>query len=108
MSMEDMDQGTKVGAEAGPGEAPGAEMGVATEMLKKAAEAGTPSAGRGTAAEGEEMRVKKLNLKTLARELYQMGLDLGLTPDEAALLTSEMELPFIGNEGEGDFESRAP
>ena len=42
--------------------------------------------------------------KTLARDLYQMGLDFGLPPDEAALLTSETKLPtFISKEGEKEF-----
>jgi hypothetical protein len=37
---------------------------------------------------------KKMDLETLAKDLYLMGLALGLTPDEAALLTREMELPI--------------
>lgn len=61
------------------------------------------SAERGTVTEGEEMESMMLNLQTLARELYQTGLDLGLTPAEAALLTSEMSLPLlVSNEGQGD------
>jgi hypothetical protein len=42
------------------------------------------------------MDAHKVNLKKLARDLYQIGLDLGLTPDEAAHLTTTMELPFLG------------
>ena len=61
------------------------------------------SAEKSTATEGEEMESMMLNLQALARELYQTGLDLGLTPAEAALLTSEMSLPLlVSNEGEGD------
>ena len=46
-----------------------------------------------------------MHLKTLAQNLYQMGLDLGLAPDEAAMLTAETRLPpFIGEEGEKEFK----
>lgn len=57
-------------------------------------------------AEGEKkMSDRKVNLKTLARDLYQMGLELGLPPDEAALLTSETKLPtFIGREDKNKFK----
>jgi hypothetical protein len=41
------------------------------------------------------MDANKVNLKKLARDLYQIGLDLGLTPDEAARLTTTMALPFF-------------
>jgi len=94
------------------GEAASAGTEVVAEALEKAtkvdtaAEEETPGAEAGTTAEGKEMDVKKVNLKTLARDLYQMGLDLGLglTPDEAALLTSETKLPpFISEEGEKEF-----
>ena len=52
------------------------------------------------------MDANKVNLKKLARDLYQIGLDLGLTPDEAARLTTTMALPFsttstAGKESEG-------
>jgi hypothetical protein len=40
------------------------------------------------------MDANNVNLKKLARDLYQVGLDLGLTPDEAARLTTTMALPF--------------
>jgi hypothetical protein len=73
--------------------------------VSTAAEEETPSAEAGTVAGGEEMGVKKVNLKTLARNLYQMGLNLGLPPDEAALRTSETKLPtFISAEGEKEFK----
>jgi hypothetical protein len=40
----------------------------------------------------------------MARDLYQTGLDLGLTPAEAALLISEMALPLlVCNEDEEEF-----
>ena len=41
------------------------------------------------------MDANKVNLKKLARDLYQIGLDLGLTPDEAARLTTVLALPFF-------------
>ena len=41
------------------------------------------------------MDANKVNLKKLARDLYQIGLDLGLMPDEAARLTTTMALPFF-------------
>jgi hypothetical protein len=41
------------------------------------------------------MDANKVNLKKLARDLYQIGLDLALTPDEAARLTTTMALPFF-------------
>ena len=41
------------------------------------------------------MDANKVNLKELARNLYHTGLDLGLTPDEAARLTTTMALPFF-------------
>ena len=44
-------------------------------------------------------------LGTMARNLYQMGLDLGLAPDEAALLTAETRLPaFVSDEGQEEFK----
>jgi len=44
-------------------------------------------------------------LGTMARNLYQMGLDLGLAPDEAALLTAETRLPaFVDTAGEREFK----
>jgi len=101
----------EVSAEAMAGEAVSAETEVVAETPEEAAEVGAteveekPSAKTGTVAEGEEMGAKKANLKTLARELYQMGLDFGLPPDEAALLTSETKLPtFINKEGEKEFK----
>jgi hypothetical protein len=57
-----------------------------------------------TVTEGEEMENKVLDLQAVARDLYQTGLDLGLTPAEAALLISEMALPLlVCNEGEEEF-----
>lgn len=57
-----------------------------------------------TVTEGEEMESKMLDLQAMARDLYQTGLDLGLTPAEAALLISEMALPLlVCNEGEEEF-----
>lgn len=57
------------------------------------------------AEDEEQMGGRKVNLKTLARDLYQMGLNLGLPPDEAALLTSETKLPtFIGEEDKKEFK----
>jgi hypothetical protein len=41
------------------------------------------------------MDANKVNLKKLARDLYRIGLDLGLTPDEAARLSTTMALPFF-------------
>jgi len=41
----------------------------------------------------------------MARNLYQMGLDLGLAPDEAALLTAETRLPvFVSEKGQEEFK----
>jgi hypothetical protein len=58
----------------------------------------------GTVMEGEEMESKMLDLQAVARDLYQTGLDLGLTPAEAALLISEMALPLlVCNEAEEEF-----
>jgi hypothetical protein len=58
----------------------------------------------GTVMEGEGMESKMLDLQAIARDLYQTGLDLGLTPAEAALLISEMALPLlVCNEGEEEF-----
>ncbi|MCK4449321.1 MAG: hypothetical protein KAX26_01890, partial [Anaerolineae bacterium] len=85
---------------------------VASAGTEVVAEAPVEAAEVGVVAEDAEMGVKKarkakkVNLKTLARDLYQMGLDLGLglTPDEAALLTSETKLPpFINEEGNKEF-----
>ena len=57
-----------------------------------------------TVMEGEEMESKMLDLQAVARDLYQTGLDMGLTPAEAALLISEMALPLlVCNEGEEEF-----
>jgi hypothetical protein len=57
-----------------------------------------------TVMEGEEMESKMLDLQAIARDLYQTGLDMGLTPAEAALLISEMALPLlVCNEGEEEF-----
>jgi hypothetical protein len=57
-----------------------------------------------TVTEGEEMGSKMLDLQAMARDLYQTGLDLGLTPAEAALLISEMALPLlVCNEDEEEF-----
>ena len=57
-----------------------------------------------TVTEGDEMESNMLDLQAMARDLYQTGLDLGLTPAEAALLISEMALPLlVCNEGEEEF-----
>ena len=51
-----------------------------------------------TIASEEEEKVRsanQVNQTALARNLYQTGLDLGLTPAEAALLVVEIELPPI-------------
>lgn len=57
-----------------------------------------------TVMEGEGMENKMLDLQAIARDLYQTGLDLGLTPAEAALLISEMALPLlVCNEAEEEF-----
>lgn len=100
----------EVSAEAITGEAASAKMEVVTEAPEEAAEVSAAAeeeksgAEAGTVAEGEEIGAKKVNLKTLARDLYQMGLDFGLPPDEAALLTSETKLPtFINRKGEKEF-----
>ncbi len=46
-----------------------------------------------------------VRLKTMARNLYQMGLDLELTPDEAAMLTAETRLPtFVSEKGQKEFK----
>lgn len=68
-----------------------------------------PKAKTDTVAAGEKKtrkkRATKVNLKSLARDLYQMGLDLGLPPDEAALLTSETKLPaFVNQKAEAEFK----
>lgn len=104
------EESVEVSAEARAGEAVSAETEVVAEATEKAAAVGVaeveekPGAEAGTVAEGEEMGAKKVNLKTLARNLYQMGLDFGLPPDEAALLTGETKLPtFISKEGEKEF-----
>ena len=58
----------------------------------------------GTVMESEGMESKMLDLQAIARDLYQTGLDLGLTPAEAALLISEMALPLlVCNEVEEEF-----
>ena len=54
---------------------------------EQVAEAGIPEATE-TGISAEEM-----TLSTVVEDLYQTGLDLGLTPAEAALLVSEMALP---------------
>jgi len=49
-------------------------------------------------ASEEEQKVRsvnQVNQTALARNLYQTGLDLGLTPAEAALLVVEIELPPV-------------
>jgi len=84
-------------------EEPVAETEVVAETPEEAAEVSV------TAEEKEGVETSaiagKVNLKTLASGLYQMGLDLGLAPDEAALLTSETKLPaFIGEEGVEEFK----
>ena len=54
---------------------------------EQVAETGIPEATE-TGMSAEEM-----TLSTVVEDLYQTGLDLGLTPAEAALLVSEMALP---------------
>jgi hypothetical protein len=67
-------------------------------------EYGSGHAEGSTVTEGEEMESKMLDLQAVARDLYQTGLDLGLTPAEAALLISEMALPLlVCNEAEEEF-----
>lgn len=84
----DKDRDTEENTKAGPSEAPGTE----SQVLVKTPE---ETIQESTGAENVELDVDKVNLKALARDLYQTGLALGLTPDEAALLTSEMELPAV-------------
>ena len=97
MSVEKQDKDTPVSAEAGvgemlsaetPGEVQDAETEIPVQMPEEVAEASTEM-------ENVETDVRKVNLKALARDLYQTGLALGLTPDEAALLMSEMELGSV-------------
>jgi hypothetical protein len=72
-------------------------------MSVESVDQGVNAAGS-TVTEGEEMENKMLDLQAMARDLYQTGLDLGLTPAEAALLISEMALPLlVCNEGEEEF-----
>lgn len=53
----------------------------------------------------KEPDVGDMSLKVLSGYLYQMGLDRGLPPDEAALLTGETKLPpFITEAGEREFK----
>ena len=62
---------------------------------------GTEEASQAVAeaiASEEEKKVRsvnQVNQTALARNLYQTGLDLGLTPAEAALLVVEIELPPV-------------
>ena len=72
-------------------------------MSVESVDQGMNAAGS-TVTEGEEMGSKMLDLQAMARDLYQTGLDLGLTPAEAALLISEMALPLlVCNEDEEEF-----
>jgi hypothetical protein len=72
-------------------------------MRVESVDQGVNAAGS-TVTEGEEMENKMLDLQAMARDLYQTGLDLGLTPAEAALLISEMALPLlVCNEDEEEF-----
>jgi len=58
-------------------------------------ESSAVNAGDGASdAMDNEAAGKQMDLETLARDLYSIGLALGLTSDEAALLTKEMELPL--------------
>lgn len=61
-----------------------------TEAESSAANVGTGARD----AMDNETAGKQMGLEILARDLYSIGLALGLTPDEAALLTKEMELPL--------------
>ena len=91
---------------------PSAEADAAAEAPEETAEVDTtieeqePSAeAEAVAGNGEQMGENKMDLKALGRNLYQMGLNLGLAPDEAALLTGETKLPaFIGEEGAEEFK----
>lgn len=92
---------------------PGGEPDIAAEgqeksvrKRRKSAEEKERSAKADTVAERKKgPKTNTVNLKALARDLYQVGLDLGLPPDEAALLTSETKLPaFINKEGEAEFK----
>lgn len=96
--MEVVDEAPEEAAEEATFEV-SAETEFVAETPEEVAEVG------GVTEDEEQMDDKKVNLKTLASGLYQMGLDLGLAPDEAALLTSETKLPaFIGEEGVEEFK----
>ena len=97
MSVEKQDEDTAVNAKAGagevlsaetPGDVQDAETEIPVQMPEEALEPRIDM-------ENVATDVRKINLKALARDLYQTGLALGLTPDEAALLMSEMELGSV-------------
>lgn len=101
----------EVSAEAGAGKATSAETDVVAEAtgeaseVDAAAEAEKPGTKAVATTESEEMGDKAVNLKVLARSLYQMGLEIGLAPDEAALVTSKTRLPaFVTKEEEREFK----
>jgi len=109
---ENEDIAVEAGAE---GEA--AEINTAAWMSEAETEAETPEEtaaieeqepsvdAEAVAGNGEQMGENKVDLKALGRNLYQMGLDLGLEPDEAALITGETKLPaFIDEESAEEFK----
>lgn len=101
----------EVSAEAGADKAVSDEVDDATETAGEVSEVDAAVEAEGSGIEAvatkrsEEMDVNAVNLKALARSLYQMGLDIGLAPDEAALVTSKTRLPaFITKEDEREFK----
>ena len=101
----------EVSAEAGADKAVSDEVEDATETAGEVSEVDAAVEAEGSGIEAvatkrsKEMDVNAVNLKALARSLYQMGLDIGLAPDEAALVTSKTRLPaFITKEDERKFK----
>ena len=105
-SKKNKDMASKVDVEVGVRagtEAVDAEMEVVVESPDEVAEAGSLVEAKEKGVK-KARKTKKVNFKTLAEDLYYMGLDLDLRPDEAALLTSETKLPpFISDEGQKEF-----
>jgi hypothetical protein len=101
----------EVSPEAGADKAVSDEVDDATETAGEVSEVNAAVEAEGSGIEAvatkrsEEMNINAVNLKALARSLYQMGLDIGLAPDEAALVTSKTRLPaFITKEDEREFK----
>jgi hypothetical protein len=101
----------EMSTEAGADKAVSDEVDDATETAGEVSEVDAAVKAEGSGIEAvatkrsEEMDVNAVNLKALARSLYQMGLDIGLAPDEAALVTSKTRLPaFITKEDEREFK----